>query len=230
MLAKTISPLKNVHHEVHDWMLCQELFEMLDIIGWMRLSYPDHAVGCQDWVIYDKIWTTSINSEETSRVMNIIQGHLNFIKRHYKIASDIQLKLSKAVADRDYLQNIVETANAFKKAHATDAITMAEKIASLVAKIIVNPLSEELPAEKAKLEEELKLSQTYANVSTVEAYKFGITDAAELAELDRRFDKRTVEDVLNIAEKEVQKLKVDLQGANDDREAILTRWATLSTS
>ena len=107
---------------------------------------------------------------------------------------------------------------------------MAEKIASLVAKIIVNPLSEELPAEKAKLEEELKLSQTYANVSTVEAYKFGITDAAELAELDRRFDKRTVEDVLNIAEKEVQKLKVDLQGANDDREAILTRWATLSTS
>lgn len=133
--------------------------------------------------------------------MKIIEDHLNFIKQTYKAgAAEPSPELVQARDEVIYLQYVVVEAQ-------KEIAVRKEEVKRIRAERDSFPTTIEGVVNRARLDEELQEAKERANVSTLEAFKAGITDQGVLQVVVDRFADETVEEQLTATQELVAQLK-----------------------
>lgn len=164
----------------------------------MLPQHPDNAAPFQDWVLFGKVWTTKLYSEETDRVMKIIEDHVNFMKALYR--GDLEDEdLRQKISQRDELGSMIKKAGAFREERRKEVNTIRKKILGM--KVDVDPATgEEDPDQrraKDKLETDLKTAIKESKTSNENVVRAEITNKEELKAFDKRFRNDTIHQQLN---------------------------------
>ena len=129
--------------------------------------------------------------------MNIIQDHFNIMKTLYQTAPDAK-RLRDAVALRDELRSMIESAKKFKAANLKEVGRIQAEIAQ--SKIDIDPdTGKEDPAQLRLVDDlklELKAATEQGNLTTLQAVKAQTTDKKKLKDLGKRFSTQSVEHAL----------------------------------
>lgn len=152
----------------------------------------------QDWVLFGKVWTTARHSEETGRVMKIIEDHLVFMKTLYKTPPDSE-HIRELTARRDELLDMVRKANMFKEAKVAEVKRTKDTIDAIEVKTDPDT-GEEDPVQQRKINKlklQLEKATKESKFSTEQAVRAGISDKAELDAFDTRFKNSTVDHQLH---------------------------------